>query len=193
MAKFPPTDHWILDSPFFSHIKYSLLAISPPQGDKPKTSLGKTSISVSRITELPLSQRLTCDCFTFLLWQNLWTKSNISYFPTPSHHIQWRNKFSITAVKTPSGKRKNRGLVELASNSDISLDRHLNVEIIPWLDYSFSPSNELTSQPLFFLLHFLKFYLSMFDLQCCDNFCCTVKRFSYTYTHIHSFSNSFPK
>ena len=30
------------------------------------------------------------------------------------------------------------------------------------------------------------------ELQCCASFCCTAKWFSYTYTYIHSFSNSFP-
>ena len=44
----------------------------------------------------------------------------------------------------------------------------------------------------FFFFHFLKFYWSRVDLQCCDNFCYTTKWFSYTYTHIHSFSGSFP-
>ena len=45
---------------------------------------------------------------------------------------------------------------------------------------------------LFFFFHFLKFYWSVIDLQCCDNFCHTTKWFSYTYAHIHSSSDSFP-
>ena len=39
---------------------------------------------------------------------------------------------------------------------------------------------------LFFFL-FLKFYWSIVDLQVCDNFCCTIKWFSYIRTHIHPF------
>ena len=35
---------------------------------------------------------------------------------------------------------------------------------------------------------FKKFYWSIVDLQCCDNFWITTKWFSYTYTHIHFFS-----
>ena len=35
-------------------------------------------------------------------------------------------------------------------------------------------------------------YWSIVDLQCCVSFRCTAKWFSYTYTYIHSFSNSFP-
>ena len=42
---------------------------------------------------------------------------------------------------------------------------------------------------LFF--HFLKFYGSRVDLQCCDNFCYTTKWLGSTYT-AHSFSDSFP-
>ena len=43
----------------------------------------------------------------------------------------------------------------------------------------------------FFFIFSKKFCGSMVDLQCCDNFCCTTKWFSYTYTHIRSFSDSF--
>ena len=32
-------------------------------------------------------------------------------------------------------------------------------------------------------LYFLKFYWSIVDLQCCDNFCSSTAWFSYTYTH----------
>ena len=40
---------------------------------------------------------------------------------------------------------------------------------------------------------FCKFYWSIVGLQCCDNFCCATNWFSYTYTPIHSFSDSFPR
>ena len=43
---------------------------------------------------------------------------------------------------------------------------------------------------IYYLLNFfsfLKFYWSIVDLWCCDNFCCTTKWLSYTCTHIHSF------
>ena len=49
----------------------------------------------------------------------------------------------------------------------------------------------MASYPFFFFFHFLTFYWSIVDLQCCDNFCHTTKRFSYTCTRIHSFSESF--
>ena len=42
------------------------------------------------------------------------------------------------------------------------------------------------------LFVFFKCYWSIVDLECCDNFYCTTKRFSYTCTHIYSLSNSFP-
>ena len=43
------------------------------------------------------------------------------------------------------------------------------------------------------LIHFTLFsYCSIFDLQCCISFTCTAKWFSYTYTYIFPFSNSFP-
>ena len=48
----------------------------------------------------------------------------------------------------------------------------------------------MDSFSLFF--YFSKFYWPTDDLHCCDNFCCTTKWFSYTYTHIHSLSDSFP-
>ena len=37
-----------------------------------------------------------------------------------------------------------------------------------------------------------KFYWSIVDWQCCDNFCWRTKWFSSMYTHIHSFFNSSP-
>ena len=44
----------------------------------------------------------------------------------------------------------------------------------------------------FFLVEtFLKNW-SIVDLQCCINFCCIVKWFSYTYIYMHTFSYSFP-
>ena len=43
---------------------------------------------------------------------------------------------------------------------------------------------------LFFNLIFI-LYWSIVDLQCCVSFRCTPKWFSYTYTYIHSFSDSF--
>ena len=39
---------------------------------------------------------------------------------------------------------------------------------------------------------FLYFLWSVVDLRCCVSFRCTTKQFSYTYTHIHSFSGSSP-
>ena len=44
----------------------------------------------------------------------------------------------------------------------------------------------------FSFFHFFLNYWSIVDLQGCDNFCCTTKRFSYTCTYIHSLSHSFP-
>ena len=41
-----------------------------------------------------------------------------------------------------------------------------------------------------FLINF--FYWNIVDLQCCISFRYTAKWFSYTYTNIHSFSDSFP-
>ena len=71
------------------------------------------------------------------------------------------------------------------------------------LSNSLSASIEMIMWFLFFLLlkwcitlcdffHFLKFYWSIVDLQCCDNFHCTTKWSSHTCTHIHSLSDSFP-
>ena len=37
-----------------------------------------------------------------------------------------------------------------------------------------------------------KFYWSIIDLQGCDNFCCTAKWFSFTCSHTHCLSDSFP-
>ena len=52
---------------------------------------------------------------------------------------------------------------------------------------------------IFFFFHFLKFYWSIVDLQYCHNFYCTLKYtvqvylwFTYTCTHTHSLSDSFP-
>ena len=45
----------------------------------------------------------------------------------------------------------------------------------------------------FFSLHFLKFHGSIVDLQCCNDFCCIIKWFSYTCTHLHFSSDSFPE
>ena len=42
------------------------------------------------------------------------------------------------------------------------------------------------------LYYYIGFILDYIDLQCCVSFRCTAKWFSYTYTHIHSFSDSFP-
>ena len=39
--------------------------------------------------------------------------------------------------------------------------------------------------------HFKKFYWSIVDLQCCVGFRCTAKWFHYSYTNMHSFSDSF--
>ena len=53
--------------------------------------------------------------------------------------------------------------------------------------------SNVTHQSRFFCFLFLKSYWSIVDLlQHCVNFSCTVKQFSYAYTHTHSFSNSFP-
>ena len=46
---------------------------------------------------------------------------------------------------------------------------------------------------VFNLYYFLKLFWSIIDLQCCDNFCCMKKWFSYTCTCIHSLSDSFPQ
>ena len=43
----------------------------------------------------------------------------------------------------------------------------------------------------YLVFSYLKVLLKYIDLLC-DNFCCTTKWFSYTFTHIHSFSDSFP-
>ena len=42
-----------------------------------------------------------------------------------------------------------------------------------------------------FFFHFKKFAWSIVGLQCCNSFRCALKWFSYTYTYIHSFSDSF--
>ena len=39
---------------------------------------------------------------------------------------------------------------------------------------------------------FFRFYWSIVNLQGCNNFCCTIKWPSHTYTHIHSLSDHFP-
>ena len=44
----------------------------------------------------------------------------------------------------------------------------------------------------YFFIYILKLYWGIVDLQCVINFYCTTKWFSYMYTHIHSFSDSFP-
>ena len=46
--------------------------------------------------------------------------------------------------------------------------------------------------PNSFLVVCLNFYWSRVDLQCWVSFCCTAKWISYTYTHVHSFLDSFP-
>ena len=65
------------------------------------------------------------------------------------------------------------------------------------LALSFSKLSEFFTENFFFFFwlglffHFLKFYGSRVDLQCCDNFCYTTKWLGSTYT-AHSFSDSFP-
>ena len=51
------------------------------------------------------------------------------------------------------------------------------------------PKKEFKEKPSVFFFRVLKFYWSIVDLQGYDNFCCTTKVFSYTYTHIHSLSD----
>ena len=53
-------------------------------------------------------------------------------------------------------------------------------------------TKELLTLHAYFFSIFLKFYWRTADLQCCDNCCCTTKWFSYTRTHIHFLSDSFP-
>ena len=45
---------------------------------------------------------------------------------------------------------------------------------------------------LFFFYLIFILYWNIVDLQCCVSFRCAAKWFSYTYTYIHSFSDSFP-
>ena len=60
-----------------------------------------------------------------------------------------------------------------------------------WHFYNHLFSKSIISTIFF---HILKFYWRIVDLQCYDHFCCPVKRFSSTDTHIiHSFWDSFPK
>ena len=49
------------------------------------------------------------------------------------------------------------------------------------------------NRTLLMFFHFFKFYRRLVDMQYCDHFCWTSKRLSYTWTHIHSLSDSFPK
>ena len=60
-----------------------------------------------------------------------------------------------------------------------------------WQEFLLS-SSSYSPVGWFTCLSFWKFYWRIVDLQCCDNFCYTTKRFSYTCTYIHSFSDSFP-
>ena len=94
----------------------------------------------------------------------------------------------------------------------------MNPPLHPWGEKSIfsivKPGNSLFGQnwnfsfidlqilPLLFSIYHVLFILflcvplpygwSIADLQCCDNFCCTTRWFSYTCTHTHSFSDSFP-
>ena len=57
-----------------------------------------------------------------------------------------------------------------------------------WIDgYWFLHLLAVRSSPA----HLKKFYWSWVDLQCCDNFCCTRKGFSYTCTRINSLLDLF--
>ena len=83
-------------------------------------------------------------------------------------------------------------VTELAGRVPAAPGRTLQASITAAAQSSIAclPSFLPPSLPLSF--HFSKFYWSIIDLQCCDNFCCKTKGCSYARTHMHSFSDSFP-
>ena len=90
-----------------------------------------------------------------------------------NHNYSPRNPVSLHCGR-PSTESPHENYLRNKSESAVLLN-----PLVIWVGAYF-----FSSFLLFFF--FFQFHWSIVDIQCCDNFCCTTKRFSYTYTHIHS-------
>ena len=80
-------------------------------------------------------------------------------------------------------------VIMLGGRSNKILLRFMLKNVLPIL----SPRSFIVSCLKFrSLIHFLKFYWSIVDSKGYNSFCCTTKWFSYSHTHIHCLSDSFP-
>ena len=111
--------------------------------------------------------------------------------------ILWSNSISYINILTENGWNSIRSHAEVKYLIYLHLFRkEMRRHTFLWkgrpgFEYICSLDSVHNVCPSTYLLfNFFKFYWSILDLHCYDNFCYTVKCFSYTY--IHSFSVSFP-